>query len=86
MWNRIRALVWKEFLQLRRDRLTLVMLLFIPLIQITIYGFAHPRPGRVRLRGPGLPADRAGHRRADRARRHLRAIGLADASNTRSSK
>ena len=39
MWNRIRALVWKEFLQLRRDRLTLVMLLFIPLIQITIYGF-----------------------------------------------
>ena len=39
MWNRIKALVWKEFLQLRRDRLTLVMLLFIPLIQITIYGF-----------------------------------------------
>ncbi len=39
MWNRIRALVWKEFLQLRRDRLTLVMLLFIPLLQITIYGF-----------------------------------------------
>lgn len=39
MWNRIRALVWKEFLQLRRDRLTLVMILFIPLMQITIYGF-----------------------------------------------
>ncbi len=39
MWNRIRALVWKEFLQLRRDRLTLVMMLFIPLLQITIYGF-----------------------------------------------
>lgn len=39
MWNRIRALVWKELLQLRRDRLTLVMILFIPLFQITIYGF-----------------------------------------------
>ncbi len=39
MWNRIRALVWKEFLQLRRDRLTIVMMLFIPLLQITIYGF-----------------------------------------------
>jgi len=39
MWNRIRALVWKELLQLRRDRLTLVMILFIPLMQITIYGF-----------------------------------------------
>lgn len=39
MWTRIRALVWKEFLQFRRDRLTLVMILFIPLLQITIYGF-----------------------------------------------
>ncbi|HJV89442.1 MAG TPA: ABC transporter permease [Holophagaceae bacterium] len=39
MWNRIRALVWKELLQLRRDKLTLVMILFIPLFQITIYGF-----------------------------------------------
>lgn len=39
MWHRIKALVWKEFLQLRRDRLTFVMILFIPLMQITIYGF-----------------------------------------------
>ena len=39
MWNRIRALVWKEILQLRRDRLTLVMIIGIPLLQITIYGF-----------------------------------------------
>jgi ABC-2 type transport system permease protein len=39
MWTRIRALVWKEFLQFRRDKLTLVMILFIPLMQITIYGF-----------------------------------------------
>jgi ABC-2 type transport system permease protein len=39
MWQRIKALVWKEFLQLRRDKLTIVMILFIPLLQITIYGF-----------------------------------------------
>jgi ABC-2 type transport system permease protein len=39
MWQRIKALVWKEFLQLRRDRLTVVMILFIPLLQISIYGF-----------------------------------------------
>lgn len=39
MWNRIKALVWKELLQLRRDKLTLVLILGIPLIQITIYGF-----------------------------------------------
>ena len=29
MWQRIKALVWKEFLQLRRDRLTVVMIFFI---------------------------------------------------------
>ncbi len=39
MWTRIKALVWKELLQLRRDRLTLVMIIGIPLLQITIYGF-----------------------------------------------
>lgn len=39
MWNRIKALVWKELLQLRRDKLTLVLILGIPLLQITIYGF-----------------------------------------------
>ena len=39
MWNRIKALVWKELLQLRRDRRTLLPILGIPLLQITIYGF-----------------------------------------------
>ena len=32
---------------------------------------ADPRQGRLRRRGPGLPADRAGHRRADRDPRRL---------------
>lgn len=40
MWNRIRALVWKEFLQLKRDRLTLGFVLGMPLMQILIFGFA----------------------------------------------
>lgn len=40
MWNRIRALVWKEFLQLRRDRLTLAFTLGMPLMQLVIFGFA----------------------------------------------
>jgi ABC-2 type transport system permease protein len=39
VWQRIKALVWKEFLQLRRDRLTVAMIFFIPLLQISIYGF-----------------------------------------------
>jgi len=40
MWNRIRALVWKEFLQLRRDKLTIGFVLIMPLAQILIFGFA----------------------------------------------
>jgi len=40
MWNRIQALVWKEFLQLRRDRLTLAFTLAMPLIQLVIFGLA----------------------------------------------
>jgi len=40
MWNRIKALVWKEFLQLKRDRLTLGFVLGMPLMQILIFGFA----------------------------------------------
>jgi ABC-2 type transport system permease protein len=40
MWNRIKALVWKEFLQLRRDRLTLGFTLGMPLMQLIIFGLA----------------------------------------------
>lgn len=40
MWNRIKALVWKEFLQLRRDRLTLAFTLGMPLMQLIIFGMA----------------------------------------------
>lgn len=40
MWNRIKALVWKEFLQLRRDRMTLAFTLGMPLMQLIIFGFA----------------------------------------------
>lgn len=40
MWTRIKALVWKEILQLRRDKLTLAFILGIPLMQIIIYGYA----------------------------------------------
>ncbi len=40
MWNRIKALVWKEFLQLQRDRLTLAFPLGMPLMQLIIFGYA----------------------------------------------
>lgn len=40
MWNRIKALVWKELLQLRRDRLSLGFVLGMPLMQLFIFGLA----------------------------------------------
>ena len=39
-WRRILAMVVKEFLQLRRDRITLATMIAVPLIQLTLYGYA----------------------------------------------
>ena len=38
--NRLLALTWKEFLQLRRDKLTLRMIVMIPVMQTIIFGYA----------------------------------------------
>ncbi|MGE0495473.1 MAG: ABC transporter permease [Vulcanimicrobiota bacterium] len=40
MFRRLRALIAKEFIQMRRDRLTLAMMLMLPLIQLAVFGFA----------------------------------------------
>ena len=37
---RIRALLLKEFIQMRRDRLTLAMIVGIPIMQLFLFGFA----------------------------------------------
>src|SRR5438309_12106929 len=55
---RLRAIIVKEFLQMRRDRLTFAMMLGIPLIQLTLFGYAinsDPRhlPAAVRLADQG---------------------------------
>lgn len=39
-WHRIAALLVKEFLQMRRDKLTLGLLIGIPLMQLLIFGYA----------------------------------------------
>ncbi|WP_333842964.1 ABC transporter permease [Pelomicrobium sp.] len=39
-WSRFAAIVVKEFIQMRRDRLTFAMMVGIPLIQLTLFGFA----------------------------------------------
>jgi len=39
-WRRFGAIVAKEFIQMRRDRLTFAMMLGIPLIQLVLFGYA----------------------------------------------
>lgn len=39
-FNRIGAILLKEFIQMRRDRLTFGMMIAVPVIQLTLFGFA----------------------------------------------
>ncbi|MGE4290846.1 MAG: ABC transporter permease [Desulfovibrio sp.] len=39
-WSRFKAVVSKEFVQMRRDRLTFAMLIGIPLMQLVLFGYA----------------------------------------------
>jgi ABC-2 type transport system permease protein len=39
-WLRFRALIVKEFIQMRRDRLTFAMIVGIPLFQLILFGYA----------------------------------------------
>ncbi|MBL8540687.1 MAG: ABC transporter permease [Burkholderiales bacterium] len=39
-WSRITAMLAKEFIQLRRDRLTFAMMIGIPLLQLVLFGYA----------------------------------------------
>lgn len=59
--NRFLAIVLKEFIQMRRDRLTFAMVIGIPLMQLVLFGFAinsDPRhlPTAVLVQDPGLMA------------------------------
>ncbi len=40
MWQRIISIILKEFIQLRRDRRTLAMIIIIPIIQMSLFGYA----------------------------------------------
>lgn len=39
-WHRLLAVLGKEFIQMRRDRLTFAMMVGIPIIQLCLFGFA----------------------------------------------
>jgi len=38
-WRRIKTLIWKEFVQIRRDKSMLPMLLIMPIIQLLVFGY-----------------------------------------------
>ena len=39
-WKRLKAVIVKEFIQMRRDRLTFAMMIGMPLIQLVLFGYA----------------------------------------------
>ena len=39
-WRRLLAVMLKEFIQLKRDRLTFAMMIGVPLLQLTLFGYA----------------------------------------------
>ena len=39
-FHRLAAIVVKEFIQMRRDRLTFGMMVGVPLLQLTLFGYA----------------------------------------------
>jgi hypothetical protein len=43
-WSRWAGVLGKEFIQLKRDRLTFAMIVGIPVIQLVLFGFAINRP------------------------------------------
>ena len=56
--RRIWAILVKEILQMRRDRLTLGMILGVPLMQLFLFGFAinlnpHDLPAAIAINDPG---------------------------------
>ena len=77
---RIGALMIKEFIQLRRDRLTFAMILIVPVLQLVLFGYAiNTDPKRTAGTRHRLGRQWSGMIRAvvDRAR-HLRAISRSD--------
>jgi len=39
-WRKLKAMILKEVLQLRRDRVTLATMITVPLMQLTLFGYA----------------------------------------------
>ena len=49
-WHRFLAVLTKEFVQMRRDRLTFAMMIGVPIMQLVLFGYA------INMDPKGLPA------------------------------
>ena len=70
--NRLWAMITKEFVQMRRDRATLAMMMGIPLIQLILFGFA------INLNPRYLPTAVVGNDNSNISRRIL--VGMDNSS------
>ncbi len=66
--TRLMAMVTKEFVQMRRDRLTFAMMLGIPIMQLVLFGYA------INMDPKGLPTAIADHDRGPFARSFVAAL------------
>ena len=63
--SRLAAVIYKEFIQMRRDRVTFAMMLGIPLIQLILFGFA------INMNPRHLPTAIVGNDHSEMSRRIL---------------
>lgn len=63
--SRLAAVIYKEFIQMRRDKVTFAMMIGIPLIQLVLFGFA------INMNPRHLPAAIVGNEHSEMSRRIL---------------
>jgi ABC-2 type transport system permease protein len=73
--GRVFVIAWKELLQLRRDRLTLAMMLALPVIQLLLFGYAINNDVR---HIPTIVFDQDGSRESRDLPRRMEATGFFD--------
>src|SRR5271163_1061077 len=76
MWDSFRAVFYKEWLHIRRDRTTLLMTLMIPMIQMMVYGWMDTNVRHI----PTVYCDESHSTESRRFLDELRATGTFDLS------
>ena len=71
-WRRLLAVLAKEFIQMRRDRLTFAMMVGIPILQLCLFGYA------INTDPKHLPTAVVAAESSEYTRRLLSAMALSD--------